>query len=262
MTGKALSRVLLALVLLSMAGACTRNDDVGAGEVTFKLPTATFTVTSDSNDSRWRPMPPEGIPNVICSGAAALTEDCCNPPARGEEPAKSIDCRRYPMSCDADGWCALAFDFDAQVPIELGSLLALRARRGWVMASAEMAVIKSKLEETKTDEEGHTWTEEFPLESAALYVAPAGVRSPKDKEGRSHLLASIPHVPDVDVPLDANARSTLSTFLVDFNTPFTLILSVRVAIEAGHGAGTSHSLQPNEIKTATFTIDGDVRAEF
>jgi hypothetical protein len=141
----AFARVLIAIGPLAMAGACTRNDEVGAGEVVFKLPTATFSVTSDSSDSRWRPMPPDGIPNVICSGAAALTEDCCNPPARGDEPAKSIDCRRYPLSCDTDGWCALAFDFDAQAPIDLGNVPALRERRGWVMANAEMAEIKTTL---------------------------------------------------------------------------------------------------------------------
>jgi hypothetical protein len=205
-------------------------------------------------------MPPDGIPNVICSGAAALTEDCCNPPARGDEPAKSIDCRRYPLSCDTDGWCALAFDFDAQAPIDLGNVPALRERRGWVMANAEMAEIKTTLKEIRITEAGKMEPEAFPLESAALYVAPKGGLSPKHPDSR--FLAIIPHAPDSSVALDANARSALSTFLVDFNTPFTLILAIHVAIEAEHGGGTSHSLKPNEAKTATFTVDGEVRAEF
>jgi len=45
----------------------------------------------------------------------------------------AIDCQEYPLSCDpADGYCALAFDYDDAVEIDLGrdvSALKDRPRR-------------------------------------------------------------------------------------------------------------------------------------
>lgn len=254
-------RVLLVLAGLAMAGmACTRNDRVGGGEFTFELPAAEFSVSSDPSDPRWRLAPPEGIPDMLCRGAAALTDDCCHAPAPAGSPAPTIDvdCQLYPLSCDAAGFCALAFDYDDQATIDLGGsddLPTLHERRGWVLANADLAVIKADVNLPRG----------FPIESAALYVAPQGVLS--HKAPASKFLSKIPLEQQTDpssVPLDADARFLLSTFLADFNTPFSLILGVRIAIEAAQipVERMDADLSPNEIQKATFTIGGTVRASF
>lgn len=262
---KALARLFVVPAWMVLASVGCTHEEVGGGEVSFALPEAHFRVESDPNDPRWRAVPPEGIPNVLCSGPAALTDDCCRPPAQ----EASVDCQRYPLSCDAAGWCALAFDYDDQALIDMGSNVpVLRERRGWVMANAEPTKVKVKV----TIDEG------FPIESAALYVAPQGVLSPRAPA--SSFLVNIPLYMDgagkvdmeddgaeeddegITVDLDANARSVLSTFLVDFNTPFNLILAAHITIEAKHTRLENAAWTPGTFATATFTISGRVRASF
>jgi hypothetical protein len=245
-----MSRVLLALSWLAMAGmGCTQNDDVGGGDVDFDLPKARFSVSSDASEPRWRDVPPGGIPNVLCGGPAALTDDCCHPPAP-DGSSESIDCQRYPLSCDLAGWCALAFDFDDQDTINLGTgVLALKERRGWVLANADLAVVDASVD-----------LADLPIESAALYVAPQGVLSPRSEA--SQFLTAIPLNPSSSVALGANARRVLSTFLADLNTPFSLILTVRVAIEAQHTRINKPDLNQGQPGTARFTIGGRVHASF
>jgi hypothetical protein len=173
-----------------------------------------------------------------------------------------VDCRLYPLSCDAAGWCALVFDYDEQYIVDLGKEVpALQERRGWVLAHADLAVVKTDV----------NLPPGLPIESAALYVAPKGILSPKAPESR--FVISIPLDEDSDgegagrqgsVALDAEARFAMSSFLADFNSPFTLILSVRVAIEALHTKAerAAAALSPKEIQTATFTIRGTVQASF
>lgn len=256
-----MGRVLLVLAWLVLAGmACTRNDRVGGGEFTFDLPPARFSVSSDPNEPRWRLPPRDGIPDVICRGAAALTDDCCHPPAPAGSPTPTInvDCQLYPLSCDAAGYCALAFDYDDQATIDLGGsddLPELNERRGWVLANADLAVIKTEVYLPRR----------FPIESAALYVAPQGVLS--HTASASRFLSSIPLDPqrtggESSVTLDADARFLLSTFLADFNTPFTLILGVRVAMEAAHTQAERTDADPISNPEATFTVRGTVRASF
>ncbi len=257
---KRLSRLLLVPAWMMLASVGCTHEEVGGGEVTFALPPAHFTVASEPDDPRWRAVPPEGIPNVVCSGPAALTDDCCRP----SEREGTVDCQRYPLSCDAAGWCALAFDYDDQAPVDLGAdVPVLRERRGWVMANAEPISVEVQV----------SLDEGFPIESAALYVAPQGVLSPRAPV--SSFLANLPLSMDdatevkwddgskaILVELDATARSALSTFLVDFNTPFTLILDARIAIEAKHTRLGNDPWTPGKIATATFTIGGHVRASF
>jgi hypothetical protein len=243
-----MGRLLLVLAGLAMAGVgCFQDDDVGGGVVNFDLPSASFSVVSGPNDPRWRASPPEGIPDVVCSGAAALTDDCCHPPGR----ENGMDCQRYPLSCDAAGWCALGFEYDYQVVVDLGGRVpALSERRGWVLASADLPGI-----ECTVDLQG------LPIESAALYVAPQGVLSPESPA--SKFLVDLPLDTGREpawVALNGNARSALSAFLVDFNTPFTLILDAHIAIEATHTKGGKTTWAPGA--TATFVIDGRVRASF
>lgn len=258
-----MNRGLLVLAWLVMASmGCTHNEDVGGGEFSFDLPEAIFSVASNPNDPRWRSPPPEGIPDVICRGPAALTEDCCNfpSPAGSPEATVSVDCQQHPLSCDAAGWCALAFDYSDQNTIDLGSSVpGLRQRRGWVLANADLPALETDINLPLG----------LPIESAALYVAPQGVLSPKSPASR--FLATIPLQGDLQpkdpgqqnqVALGAEARFVLSTFLADFNTPFALILSARVAIEAPHTGPKTATPSSEEIKTATFTIRGGVRASF
>lgn len=242
-----MGRLVLVLAGLAMAGAgCSHADDVGGGEVSFDLPSALFKVASQPNEPRWRVSPPEGIPDVVCSGPAALTDDCCHPPGR----ESGVDCQRYPLSCDAAGWCALVFDYDDHFVVDLGGKVpALLERRGWVLASADLAEIECMVAPAG-----------LPIESAALYVAPQGVLSPRSPASR--LLTELPLDTEgetVRVALDAAARFTLSAFLTDFNTPFSLILGARIAIEAPH---TKVEKPWTAGATATFAIDGRVRASF
>jgi len=245
----------LACVLATCTGlGCRQSDEVGGGEVEFNLPTAIFSVTSDPNDSRWLRVPPQGIPNQICRGNAALTDNCCHP-VGFEEP---IDCQQFPLSCDAAGWCALVFAYNDTADIDLGAHVpVLRERRDWVLARAELPVLKIQVTEQRRSDRPA-----LPIESAQLYVAPQGVLSPRDPASR--ILASIPLVPSSTVALDPDARSALSTFLTDFNTPFTLILVAHVAIESPHTSQDDVTWQPSEetFETLSIEIDGRVQASF
>jgi len=68
------------LVAAGAAGGCSFFDEVGGANLSFDLPVARdFKI--NSTDSRWWPCPSLGVPDVVCSGAAALVSDCCQPPA-------------------------------------------------------------------------------------------------------------------------------------------------------------------------------------
>jgi hypothetical protein len=248
MAVRPMRRGSLVLFWLAMASlGCTQND-VGGGVVDFEMPKASFFISSGASEPRWRDLPPGGIPNVLCSGPAALTDDCCHPPAAAGS-LESIDCQQYPLRCDLAGWCALVFDFDDEYTIELGTReLALKERRGWVLAHANLAVIESTVD-----------LNNLPIESAALYVAPQGVLSPRSDASR--FLSAIPLNPSSSVALGADAQRVLSGFLADFNTPFNLILTARIAIEA-QDTGMDKPDWDQEERTASFTIGGRVHASF
>ena len=72
-------------------------DQVGGGNLSFDLPATLFTI--DSTDARWLSAPPNGVPDVVCSGPAALVSNCCQPPP----PMAAVDCQAYPLSCDKSG---------------------------------------------------------------------------------------------------------------------------------------------------------------
>jgi len=230
---------LACLAIVLAAGGCSAGDDVGGGELSFALPVHDgFMIHSDPNDPRWRPSPPEGVPNVVCRGPAALVSDCCQPPA----PTAAIDCQQYPLTCDDNNLCALAFDYDdALLPIDLGQdVSALKDRRGWVLAHATVDVI-----DTSVNLDG------LPIRAASLYVAPQGATSAQAAGAR--FLGDIQ--PDSQpLALTPDARVAFSSFLVDFNTPFTLILSAHVVQEA-----TSSARQG---VVATVQVSGWVNASF
>jgi len=63
------------LAAAGAAGGCSMFDQVGSGSLSFKLSAPDFRI--DSTDSRWWPSPPNGVPEVVCSGPAALVSNCC-----------------------------------------------------------------------------------------------------------------------------------------------------------------------------------------
>ena len=220
------------------AGGCSLFDQVGGGNLSFDLPAPDFRI--DSTDPRWWPSPPYGVPDVVCSGPAALVSDCCQPPP----PMAAVDCQAYPLSCDGSGMCALVFDYDDAVEIHLArDVPALKQQRDRVLTQATLATIDTTVEVADAGT--------LPLRTASLWVAPQGVTS--TRVAGAVFLAGIPLTSGKSrVDLVADARDALSAFLVDFNTPFVLILSGHVVVES--------ELVP---KTAeTINVAGRVDASF
>jgi hypothetical protein len=205
------------LAAAGAAGGCSLFDQVGSGDLSFDLPVSRdFKI--DSTDPRWWPSPPYGVPDVVCSGPAALVSNCCQPPP----PMDAVDCQAYPLSCDDSGICALAFDYDDAVEIYLArDVPALQRRRHLVLVQATLATIDA------TEEVAEAGT--LPVRYASLYVAPLGTTSAQ--AAGAVFLADIPSGPGTNhVDLAEDAQDALSAFLVDFNTPFVLILSGHVVI--------------------------------
>jgi hypothetical protein len=203
------------------AGGCSFFDPVGGGDLSFALPiNREFKIASA--DSRWWPSPALGVPDMICGGPAALVSDCCQPP----EPMKPVDCQEYPLSCDpADGYCALAFDYDDAVEIDLGSdVPALKDHPNRVLAQATLAHIETAV----TMGAGS-----LPLRTASLFAAPQGTTSAQ--AAGATFLADVPlgSAGPQQGDLVAQAEIGLSPFLTDFNTPFVLIISARVVVKSG-----------------------------
>jgi hypothetical protein len=219
------------------AGGCSILDEVGGGGLSFDLPISRdFKV--DSADSRWWPYPPTGIPEVVCSGPAALVTDCCQLPA----PA-AVDCQEYPLSCDEDTRCALVFDYDDAREIDLASVPALQDQRSWVLAQATVDPIETHMEVSDAGA--------LPLRTASLFVAPQGTTSAH--AAGSAFLTGIPLASEASrVPLNAEARLALLSFLMDFNTPFALILSTHVVVESG----------PAPTGAVSFHVKARVHASF
>jgi len=203
------------------AGGCSLFDHVGGGDLSFALPiNREFKIASA--DSRWWPSPAQGVPDVLCSGPAALVSDCCQPP----EPMNPVDCQAYPLSCDPeDGYCALTFDYDDAVEIDLGSdVPVLKDHPNRVLAQATLAGIET----TVTMGAGT-----LPLRTASLYVAPQGTTSAQATGATFLADVSLGSAGPQQVDVAAQAEIGLSPFLTDFNTPFVLILSTRVVVKSG-----------------------------
>jgi len=106
------------LVAAGAAGGCSFFDEVGGANLKFSdLPVARdFKI--NSTDSRWWPCRRWVYQTWSVAARPRLVSDCCQPPA----PMLAVDCQEYPLSCDpADGYCALAFDYDDAVEIDLGA---------------------------------------------------------------------------------------------------------------------------------------------
>jgi hypothetical protein len=217
------------------AGGCSMFDQVGGGELSFGLPPATFRI--DTTDSRWWPSPPMGVPQVVCRGPAALVTDCCQPPP----PMAAVDCQEYPLSCADDAMCALAFDYDDAEEIDLGIVPALQDQRRSVLAQATVEQIDTQVDVADAGA--------LPLRATSLYVAPQGTSS--TSATGAIFLAAIP-LTSGTVNLAASAQLAFSSFLMDFNTPFTLILSTHAVVESG----------PAPTGAVTIVVNGRVKASF
>jgi hypothetical protein len=221
MRGTVVPLGLIWLVALAAAGGCSLSGEVGGGEVSFDLPAAEFEI--DTSDVRWQLAPANGVPDVVCGGPAALISDCCQLPG--------FDCQVYPLTC-SDQRCAMVFDYEDAMEMDVGNNVeVLQDRRKWVLARASLDAFRRTV---------HV-TDGFPLKQADLYVAPQGSHS-KNATG-ARLLTSISLVatqstgaPDAQaapsVELPPEAQSALSSFLMDFNTPFSLILSAHVVVKS------------------------------
>lgn len=225
------------LVAAGAAGGCSFFDEVGGGDFTFDLLVARdFKIAS--TDSRWWPCPSLGVPDVVCSGPAALVSDCCH-------PLTAVDCLEYPLSCDQEdnGRCALVFDYDDAVEIDLGrDVPALKGRPRRMLAQATLATIDTTVT---------TGVGTLPLRAASLYVAPAGTASAR--AAGATFLADVPlGKGEAQVDLAAQAQVGLSSFLTDFNTPFVLILSTHVVVKSG--------APPSGVET--IKVGGPVNASF
>jgi len=155
----------------------------------------------------------------------------------------AVDCQAYPLGCDLDGMCALAFDYDDAVDVDLGrDVPALKSQLRSVLAQATLA----RIDTTVTGGVGT-----LSVRAANLFVAPKG--TPSARADGVIFLAGIPLGSGTrQVDLDAQARFGLSSFLADFNTPFTLILSAHVVVKSGAA--------PKGV--ATINVDGRVEASF
>lgn len=210
---RALVAFIFSAALLAICG-CGLSDDVR-----FDLP-AEFTVST--SDAQWRASPPEGVPTWVCDGRAALVSDCCHTPS-----GESFDCGHYPLRCDGDGFCALAFDYHSVQTVNLDAVASLRAFRGRTMTGA-------MLSEFLVVAEGAM----LPIRTMDIFVGP---RDAEPNEPSAVLLASFVPPADlskVSVPLSAEARSALSSFIVDAHSPFDLTLVSRVFVTRGQVSAT------------------------
>ncbi len=208
-----------ALALGTALCGCGMSDELPANQATFAIE-AKFEL-STSNPS-WRVPPPAGVPAWVCEGHAALVSDCCHTPSGGE-----FDCGRYPLRCDVDGFCALAFDYEVPFTVDLEATPELDAFRGRAMTTAF-------LEEFTLLADGAV----LPVRSMDLYVAPAGTSW--SEAGAVYLATREPPTDrsEIRVPLSAAARASLASFLLDFHTPFDLVLVSHVVITRSQlGAG-------------------------
>ncbi len=148
--------------------------------------------------------------------------DCCAPPA----PAPAIDCRQYPLSCDA-GACALKFTYEHSAAIDLGKEVpALAGAAAKVLSD----ILLKELDLTVAS------SFNVALPPVSLFVAPANVTSGANPGARK--IATLRMFPagyrgQERVPLDAQAQQAFSDFAKNFQTPFNMIFSTTVTVKGG-----------------------------
>ncbi len=196
-----------------VVGGCGLSDE----KVTFDL---RLRFDLSTSDAEWRAPPPSGVPTWVCAGRAALVTDCCHTPS-----GEAFDCGQYPLRCDVDGFCALAFEHHSTQTVVLDATPQLSAFRGKTMTQAtlpEFTVIADNAA--------------LPVRTMDVYVGPA--RTGFNEADAVQLTSFVPPIDlsEVRAPLSAEARSSLSGFLVDAHSPFNLTLVSHVVFERGQGA--------------------------
>jgi hypothetical protein len=207
-------RVMASVFCLGQCVAgCGRLGEETPDHLDFALPKSlSFTVRSNQ-----QPLPPTGIPNVVCAGPEALIADCCSPPA----PAPSVDCQIYPLGCDpVDNFCAMIFDVEQSVDVRLMDVQEIAAVQGRIFSSVSLISLTTEISDAY----------ELPIRSASLFVAPvdaSGTASPG-----ALFLASVSLKPGENpIVLDAAGQQAFSSFATDYETPFSIVLSAQLVIK-------------------------------
>jgi hypothetical protein len=185
----------------------------------FDLPLLTPTFGVSSNNQRWPRMPPGGIPDLVCAGPEALTTNCCSPPA----PIQAIDCQIYPLSCDSsDNTCAMVFDLEQSVDVDLAKVREVAAVAGRVFSSVSLVSLTTVVTDAK---------ELSILRAASLCVAPEDATSSSAPGAAS--LAPVDLAPGTKVVVpDALAQAAFSGFATNYETPFSILLSAHLVIKS------------------------------
>jgi hypothetical protein len=245
MRGTVVPLLFVCLAAFSVAGGCGLSEEVGDSEVIFELPidpTQPFTI--GTSDPRWWPSPSfpgathNAVPEGVCSGGVAMGPDCCEQLAsmRGDS------CDTYPLTCGEDRTCALVFDYESVLEIDIGKNVdVLQDRRGWVLSQASLDEIRAGVE----------GIESLPVQALGLYAGPQAATSSRSPGVR--FLSDVRPVTGTDlIKPSPEAQAALTPFLLDFNTPFSLILSAHVVVKSGP--------MPNGV--ATIGLSGRVNARF
>jgi hypothetical protein len=191
----------------------------------FDLPLLTPTFAVPSANQRWPPMPPGGIPDLVCAGPEALTTNCCSPPA----PAQAIDCQIYPLSCDSsDNTCAMVFDFEQSADVDLTKVREVAAVAGRIFSSVSLVSLTTVV----TDKN------ELPvLRTASLFVAPEDATS-STTPGAAYLAPVDLLAPGAQVVVpDALAQAAFSGYATNYETPFSILLSAHMVLK--HNSATT-----------------------
>jgi hypothetical protein len=229
------------LAALALSGCGLINELENWKGVNFQLPERKYSVSTD--DPNWHPPPIDGVPAITC-GAGGIVMDCCIPPS----PLPAIDCTRSPLSCDANGTCALTFTYDQVQLIDLArEVPSLASSKGTIFSQVLLKSIDVGID---------TNTMNVTLPPVNIFLAPSTVSSagnPAAKKVATVSMKTPGYTGTESVPLDDAAQQLFSMYARDFQTPFNIIISTDVVIAAG-------SVVPKG--RLDFRVGGKVEAKF
>ena len=214
--------VFVACIGQSLAG-CGPLQENTPDRLNFALPSLLFEVSSQS--PQWRPAPSTGVPNMVCAGPQAIGTDCCAPPS----PLPAIDCQQYPVACDpADNFCAMTFDVEEKLPVDLMHVTEVADVEGRVFADVSILGLDITV----------TGLANLPIRHAELYVGPEDLGGSSSPAASLLAPVSLASGTNLAVP-GADAQQALSSFARDYRTPFSILLAAHLVVPASTSpAGT------------------------